>query len=58
MDKREHLEEIIDRGAPGQAAQAEELLASLLAGQPDVAAIDLLYDAFLHDPYLTRDEPG
>jgi hypothetical protein len=44
MDSR--LQEIIDRGSPAQAELARHL--------PAGAQADLLYDAYLNDPYLTR----
>lgn len=48
MDDR--LQEIVDRGSPAQAALARELQA-----RPDMLAdVAALYDAYLHDPYLTR----
>jgi hypothetical protein len=43
MDPR--VREIIEKGSPAQA-----MLARTLSG----AAIELLYDAYLNDPYLTR----
>ena len=44
MDAR--LQEIIDRGSPAQAEMAQQLTTS--------RELDLLYDAYLNDPYLTR----
>ena len=44
MDAR--LQEIIDRGSPAQAEMAQQLTSS--------AELDLLYDAYLNDPYLMR----
>ena len=63
MDPRDALDEVIARGAPAQAARARELLALLEAGDAGPTAVHveeiaLLHDAHLHDPYLTRVEPG
>lgn len=49
MDHQRRLQEVIDHGSPEQAAYARELLSRPVEDQ-----IDLLYDAYLHDPYLTR----
>lgn len=45
MDPR--LREIIERGGPAQADLARRLLAT-------GTGIDELFDAYLNDPYLTR----
>jgi hypothetical protein len=59
MDARDQLTEIIEKGAPAQAAKARELL-DRIAGDPTdssaIAEIDALVDAYLHDPYLTKIE--
>ena len=59
MDARDQLTEIIEKGAPAQAAKARELL-DRMATAPDDASIhaqtDALFDAYLHDPYLTKVE--
>jgi hypothetical protein len=60
MDARDQLTEIIEKGAPAQAAKGRELL-DRIATTPDDASIhaetDALFDAYLHDPYLTKIEP-
>lgn len=48
MDAR--LQEVIDKGSPAQAALARRILAD---GSPP-EQIAALFDAYLHDPYLTR----
>jgi hypothetical protein len=54
---RAKLEQIIANGGADQARLARELLARLsVAESPALhAEIDALYDAYLHDPYLTRE---
>lgn len=54
MDAR--LAEIIEFGAPAQVLAAKALLDRSAASRADDPAIDALYDAYLHDPYLTRNE--
>jgi hypothetical protein len=49
MDRLQRLQEVIERGSTGQAALARELVGTELSDD-----VDLLYDAYLHDPYLTR----
>lgn len=49
VTSQQRLQEIIARGAPEQAAYARSLL-----GAESSHDIDLLYDAYLNDPYLTR----
>jgi len=53
------LEQIIADGGADQARLARELLARLSVAPAESPAlhaeIDALYDAYLHDPYLTRD---
>lgn len=61
MTDQGRLQQIIDQGHPGQAEHARQLLQRLddSGGQalPELAdEINLLYDAYLHDPYLTRYE--
>lgn len=56
MDARARLQEVIDRGGPGQAEHARTLMDRLATGtNPELERqIALLHDAYLHDPYLTR----
>ncbi len=53
------LEQIIANGGRDQARLARELLARLSVAPDESPAlhaeIGALYDAYLHDPYLTRD---
>ncbi len=49
MDRRQQLREVIERGSPSQAAYARELVCTERFDD-----VDLLYDAYLNDPYLTR----
>lgn len=64
MQQRARLEEVVTKGAPAQADRARKLLERLDATSGQAAGelaeeIDLLYDAYLHDPYLTRtDDQG
>lgn len=56
---RARLQEVIAKGPPGQAAHAERLLLQVngAAGRlpADLAdEVDVLFDAYLNDPYLTR----
>lgn len=60
MDALSRLEEITVRGAPAQAAKARELLSRLTENPKDPAIpaeSDALFEAYLHDPYLTKIEP-
>lgn len=63
MHRLAHLREIQDKGAPAQAERARELIAILEVDADDRASVseaDALIEAYLHDPYLTKDvgEPG
>jgi len=53
------LEQIIANGGRDQARLARELLARLSVAPDESPAlhaeIGALYDAYLHDPYLTRE---
>ena len=54
---RELLREIVDRGQPAQAQAAAALLERLAANPDDgsaQSAAAALLQAYLHDPYLTR----
>ena len=44
----DRLQEVIAHGSPAQAELARQLL------EVPGPAADLLYDAYLNDPYLTR----
>lgn len=62
MDSTQRLEEVARSGGPAQAAHARRLLDRLdLCGEQipqDLhEEVALLYDAFLHDPYLTKYPP-
>ena len=59
MDPRTQLQEILERGGPRQAEMAGELLGRLDALDSPALRdeISTLYDAYLHDPYLTRYDP-
>lgn len=49
------LSEIADHGGTEQARAARELIDRLTADEPGAqAAAQQLADAYLHDPYLTR----
>ncbi len=55
------LQQVIESGQPAHAARARELVAALSAGPGEpgsppetTAAAHELLDAYLHDPYLTR----
>ncbi|NQU37513.1 MAG: hypothetical protein HQ526_07980 [Actinobacteria bacterium] len=55
------LEDVIAQGSVAQAAYARDLLAQVERAGPTpterlIREIDLLIDAHLHDPYLTRNE--
>ncbi len=65
MDLRtqSRLQEVVDKGAPGQAEHAEQLLArvnSVDGALPEslVEEAAALFDAYLNDPYLTRQPEG
>jgi hypothetical protein len=61
MDSRDRLEEVAARGAHAQSAKARELLSRLATDPQDTsvpAEADALFDAYLHDPYLTKIEPS
>ena len=53
------LHEVRDKGAPAQAARARELLQALDEDADDPQApadADALIEAYLHDPYLTKND--
>lgn len=58
MDLHTQLSEVVTQGPPAQAERARDLLRQLDASDEVPAElvdeIQLLYDAYLHDPYLTR----
>jgi len=57
MDVRSQLSQVIERGAPAQADMATALLERLSADPNEPTALvqaQNLIDAFLHDPYLTK----
>ncbi len=58
-DMHSQLEEIIANGGADQARLARELMARLSVAPDEspalLAEIGALYDAYLHDPYLTRE---
>jgi hypothetical protein len=59
MDLRARLVEIADRGGSAQAEQACKLLESLddqPAPEVVTAKANDLIEAYLHDPYLTKNE--
>lgn len=59
MELRDRLNEVEAKGAPAQATRAAELLAQLTRHPDDQSALDeadALIDAYLHDPYLTKNE--
>jgi hypothetical protein len=65
MDVRARLQEVIENGAPGQAAHAEKLLIRVNAAHGEFSPglldeVGVLFDAYLNDPYLTRgpDDPS
>jgi hypothetical protein len=57
MDVLDQLQEVQRNGAVAQVRQAEQLL-TLIAAEPDSPSLrveaTILYDAYLNDPYLTR----
>lgn len=56
-DLEERLRIVVTHGDPAQAAHAEDLLTTLSSDPHDTSAIhaaELLIDAYLNDPYLTR----
>jgi len=59
MQRLAQLREVQDKGAPAQAQRAGELLAVLdmdAADPESIVEADALIDAYLHDPYLTKNE--
>ena len=57
MHRLAALREVQEKGAQAQAARANELLAVLQVDALDPAATteaDALIEAYLHDPYLTK----
>lgn len=59
MDLRTRLTEIIEKGGAQQADHARTLLQRLDRSGDESALADeaaVLYDAYLHDPYLTRQD--
>ena len=63
MDRLAALLEVRENGAQAQAERANQLLAVLQVDALDPAATteaDALIEAYLHDPYLTKDlaSPG
>ena len=48
------LEAIAQRGGPAHAQEARRLLERAEGGEDVTEAADLLWDAYLHDPYLER----
>jgi uncharacterized protein YozE (UPF0346 family) len=58
MHRLAQLREIQEKGAPAQSQRAIELLTVLEADadhQESVTEADALFEAYLHDPYLTKD---
>lgn len=57
MDLRDRLAEVAAKGAPAQSHRATELLEKLqVAGLDNSSRAEArqLIDAYLHDPYLTK----
>ena len=57
LGMEQHLREIVERGAPAQAAEADRLLGRLRADPNDAAAAATgraLVEAYLNDPDLVR----
>ena len=57
MHRLTHLREVRDKGAPAQARRAGELIALLESNAEDYSSTteaDELIEAYMHDPYLTR----
>ena len=57
MFRLDRLREVQEKGALAQAQRASELLAVLKFGGEDpalTAEADALIEAYLHDPYLTK----
>jgi hypothetical protein len=50
----DRLETIAQRGGPAHAREARRLLERAQDGADVTEAADLLWDAYLHDPYLER----
>ena len=60
MHRLAQLQEVCDKGAPAQAKRASELLTTLQTDPQNGSAVveaDALIEAYLHDPYLTKN-PG
>lgn len=60
MHRLAQLQEVYDKGAPAQAKRAQELLTALKddpQNESSVFEADALIEAYLHDPYLTKN-PG
>ncbi|MCP4893151.1 MAG: hypothetical protein GY911_04975 [Actinomycetales bacterium] len=58
MDLREQLRRVVTSAAPAQSERAQQFLDALDGGPWDdstEAAARELIDAYLHDPYLTKD---
>jgi hypothetical protein len=58
MNVTDRLFEVQSKGGPAQVTQATELLAQHMTDPqtPNLGQeVDLLYDAYLNDPYLTRE---
>ena len=61
MHRLTRLREVREKGAPAQARRAVELIAALefdSADSPSMTEADELIEAYLHDPYLTRNDPS
>lgn len=61
MHRLDRLREVQDKGATAQAQRARGLIAALERNAADPqseAEADALIEAYLHDPYLTKDVPG
>ncbi len=58
VDLREQLRRVVTSAAPAQSERAQQFLDALDGGPWDdstEAAARELIDAYLHDPYLTKD---
>ena len=61
MHRLARLQEVRDKGASAQARRARELITILEVDADDRASAseaDALIEAYLHDPYLTKDVGG
>lgn len=59
MELTDQLREVQRNGAVAQAERANELLMQIAANPNDVkleVAASSLYDAYLNDPYLTKNQ--